>query len=126
MEKDQNSQPVTMGVFNKALVKQDKKFDRLEKLINKQEEEVISEMKIIDEHTRSQIDLLAENILDVRGKIAVLTKMAEKNTEDIEIIKLNLELIRNDPKTKVERAEFQALEKRVFALEQKERKRANC
>lgn len=106
--------------------KHDRKFEKLEKLIKRQKEEFIIEMKVLDESNRARIELLAENLLDVREKITILTEMVEKNTEDIEVIKLNIELIRKDLKTKVEREEFSALEKRVFALEQKERRRVNC
>ncbi|MFH1183004.1 MAG: hypothetical protein V1690_01945 [Candidatus Moraniibacteriota bacterium] len=123
----ENNQPVTIGVLQgvlqEELQKQGKEF---KKEIKAQGRKFVSQMKIIDENIQSRIELLAENILDVREKIAVLTEMVEKNTEDIEIIKLNVELIRGDLKTKVEKEEFLALEKRVFVLEQKERKRVNC
>lgn len=147
MKKDQ---PITIGVLKEELqkqgedIKQDIRTEFREEL-QKQGENIKKDLrtdfrkeiraqgvrfdtqiKIIDEHIQSQIGLLAESILDVREKIAILTEIVEKNTEDIEIIKLNVELIRNDLKTKVEKEEFLALEKRVSALEQKERKRVNC
>lgn len=109
--------------LTEALETQEKKF---EGFMKKQKDEFVLEIKTIDEHAQSRISFLAESILDVREKIGVLTEMVEKNTEDIEIIKLNIELIRKDLKTKVEHKEFAALEKRVFVLEQKERKRVNC
>lgn len=104
--------------------KLEKRFKELVKQeVDKMDDKFGRYVGTLYEDFESKQALMAENILDVREKIAALVEMVEKNTEDIDTIKLNVELIRKDLKTKIEREEFLALEKRVFALEQKEHKR---
>ena len=45
--------------------------------------------------------------------------MVAKNTEDIEIIKSDIQFIKQELKHKVDRDEFEALERRVMLLERR-------
>lgn len=63
-------------------------------------------------------DIVAEKIED---KISTVSEQVATNTETLEIIKLNIEFIKNDLKQKVDRDEFIVLEKRVSMLEAKTR-----
>jgi len=45
--------------------------------------------------------------------------MVTKNTEDIEMIKMDLHIVKNDLKEKVGRDEIKILEKRILLLERK-------
>ena len=109
--------------LKEEIKKQEQKF---EGFIEEQDKKYRRYIDSIDGHFESHNALMAESIIDVREKIVVLTEMVEKNTEDIEIIMLNINLIRGDVKTRIERKEFTVLEKRVVALEQKEKNRVNC
>jgi len=96
---------------------------KFEKFVKVQGKSFERQLNAIDGHFQHQNELMAESIMSIHDKIDALTEMVGKNTEDIEIIKLNMELIRGDLKTKVDREEFRALEKRVFFLERKAAKK---
>ncbi|OGZ24769.1 MAG: hypothetical protein A2896_02740 [Candidatus Nealsonbacteria bacterium RIFCSPLOWO2_01_FULL_43_32] len=57
----------------------------------------------------------------VENKIGVVSEQVAANTETLETIKLDIELIKNDLKQKVSREEFVILEKRISLLEAKRR-----
>ena len=89
--------------------------------------------KILDEYkeeTKRHFDVVAEGICDeiktVAEQVGANTeKLGEhdlrfnKIDETLEIIKLDIEFIKNELKQKVSRDEFAALEKRVAKLEAK-------
>lgn len=70
------------------------------------------------EETKRHFDVVAE---DLKGKIETVSEQVAANTETLEIIKLDLEIIKNDLKQKVSRDEFVILEKRVSMLEAKQK-----
>ena len=61
-------------------------------------------------------DVVSERLED---KIATVSEQVAANTETLEVIKLDIEVIKNDLKQKVSRDEFVILEKRVSMLEAK-------
>jgi hypothetical protein len=63
-------------------------------------------------------DVIGERL---EGKISMVSEQVAANTETLEIIKLDIEFIKNELKQKVSRDEFVALEKRVSMLETKQR-----
>ena len=63
-------------------------------------------------------DVVGEKIED---KIKIVSEQVAANTETLEVIKLDIEVIKNDLKQKVGRDEFVVLEKRVSMLESKQR-----
>jgi len=56
---------------------------------------------------------------DTQYRLKVITEMTAKSTEDIEIIKSDIEFIKNSLKKKIDIDEFAVLEKRVALLERK-------
>ena len=68
--------------------------------------------------TNRHFDVVAERLED---KIAVVSEQVAANTETLEVIKLDIEVIKNDLKQKVSRDEFVILEKRVSLLEAKQK-----
>jgi len=91
--------------------------------------------KIIEDYkneTKRHFDIVAE---DLKGEIKLLAEGVSTNTEKLQehdirfnriedtlqVMKLDLEFIKNELKQKVDRDEFAALEKRVSMLEAKQR-----
>lgn len=54
-----------------------------------------------------------------KKQLVSLREMVAKNTEDIEVIKLEITFIKNILKRKVDMDEFESLEKRVAILERR-------
>ena len=79
-------------------------------------EQILNEYK---EETNRHFDVVAEKLED---KIQVIAEQVSGNTETLEIIKLDIETIKNDLKQKVSREEFVILEKRVGMLEAKSKR----
>ncbi len=77
--------------------------------------QILNEYK---EETKRHFDVVAERLED---KIAVVSEQVAANTETLEVIKLDIEVIKNDLKQKVSRDEFVILEKRVSMLEAKQK-----
>lgn len=102
--------------LTESLERQEKKF---EGYMAKQEKKFERHFDAVAGRIEKKQALMAEDITTIHEKIAVMNEMLNKNTEDIEIIKLNINLIRGDLKSKVDRDEFSALERRVFILERK-------
>lgn len=61
-------------------------------------------------------DVVAE---DIKAKIDTVSEQVSANAETLEVIKLDIEFIKNELKQKVSHDEFAALEKRVSMLEAK-------
>ena len=95
----------------------------LEKILNRQRDEYQQYMGAQIEDVRSDIRLLAETVVGVREDVTEIREMVAKNTEDIEVMKMELSIIRNDLKEKVGREEFAVLEARVARLERSGRAR---
>ena len=68
--------------------------------------------------TTRHFDVVAERLED---KIAVVSEQVAANTETLEVIKLDIEVIKNDLNQKVSLDEFVILEKRVSLLEAKQK-----
>lgn len=75
--------------------------------------QILNEYK---EETNRHFDVVSERLED---KIVTVSEQVAANTETLEVIKLDIEVIKNDLKQKVSRDEFVILEKRVSALEAK-------
>ncbi|MBI2052474.1 MAG: hypothetical protein HYT38_02220 [Candidatus Sungbacteria bacterium] len=58
-------------------------------------------------------------MIKLQEQMVILRDMVAKNTEDIEIIKMGVDLIKNNLKRKVDIDEFTALERRVVFLEKR-------
>ena len=103
----------------------------LEQILTRQREEYQRYMGVQVEGLRSEIKLVAEIVAGIQEQLIALREMVAKNTEDIELIKIDIEvmkaelaIIRKDLKEKVGRDELAVLEARVAKLERSGRGRA--
>lgn len=112
--------------FKKLLGQQTEEINRHNKVL---EESYKSEVKIIaEQHTElvkkidrnsDIINKLSNNQAKVTTKVDATFEKVGKVSEDMEFVKDELRLIRNELKEKVDRDEFMVLEKRVVFLEKK-------
>ena len=72
---------------------------------------------VIAESFESQVKLVAETTIGIQQQLVTIRDLVAKNTEDIEEMKMDLHIIRQDLKEKVGRDEFVLLEQRITKLE---------
>ncbi len=92
---------------------------KLKKILKEQREDYQRYLGILTEDFGSKTELIAESLLGLQSQLKSIKEMIGRNTEDIEMMKMDLHIIRNDLKEKIDRNEFLVLEKRVFKLEKK-------
>lgn len=106
---------------------------KLGAILNEQRTEYQRYLGVLAEDFKSQIKLIAESVSGIQEQLIALRDMVVKNTEDIEMIKINMlqtnkdieimkgdiGLIKNSLKKKVDVEEFAFLEQRVAALERR-------
>lgn len=93
----------------------------MEENIKQLKDEIVRHFDIVAEDLKSEIQTVAEGVTANTEKIDALSEQVATNTETLEVIKLDIEIIKNDLKQKVGRDEFVILEKRVSMLEAKQR-----
>ena len=93
------------------------KEQKLKIILKKQRKEFQTFIGALVGDFTAQVKLIAESISDIQRQLVILREMVAKNTEDIEIIKMDIEFIKHSLKKKVDIEEFAVLEKRVLALE---------
>jgi ribosomal protein S9 len=96
--------------------------EKLKKVLEEQRKEYQRHLDVVAEDFKSQIKILAETTGGIQEQLIAIREMVAKNTEDIEIIKMDIQFIKQELKHKVDRDEFEALEKRVLILEKKLRR----
>lgn len=89
----------------------------LAKILKTQREEYQRYLGVLAEDFGSKTELIAESLLGLQDQLKAIKEMIAKNTEDIEMMKMDMHIIRNDVKEKASRDEFSILEKRVLRLE---------
>lgn len=82
-------------------------------------DEVKRYVKILAEDFDSKVKAIAEQYLDIKKILNLHTEMIASVHETAEIMKIDIQFIKNGLKKKVDLEEFQALEKRVALLEAK-------
>lgn len=94
-------------------------------------EEVGQSLRILTEDLGSAIRVLSETLSGIQQELASLRNLVVKNTEDLammktdlEIIKAEMAIIRRDLKEKVGRDELAVLEARVAKIEMMQRSRS--
>lgn len=92
---------------------------QLERILKEQREEYQRFVAVVFEDFKSGLQLIAQSVADLQKQLAALRDMVAKNSEDIEIIKMDLEFIKTGLKKKVDIDEFAALERRVALLEKR-------
>ena len=85
-------------------------------------EEVKRHFDVVAEDLSSKIKLIAESVSGIQEQLIAIRDMVAKNTEDIEVIKMDAESIKQMLRRKVDIEEFEMLEKRVLAVESKLRR----
>ena len=84
-----------------------------------QREEYQHYLGAMKEDFDSKVQLIAKQYIDIKETLDSHTEMIGRIEEDVEIIKLDIEFIKNDLNKKVDRDEFAVLERRVALLESK-------
>jgi hypothetical protein len=76
-------------------------------------------VRILLEDIRSQFRAFGEGQQDIQRQLKDIRGMTAKNSENIEIIKLDIAFIKTELKKFIRVEEFSALEKRVALVERK-------
>ncbi|MCP6718212.1 MAG: hypothetical protein KJI70_01515 [Patescibacteria group bacterium] len=106
---------------------------KLKIILEEQRKQYENYFGVVAERLESQNKLIAESVLGVQEQLVVLRNivaknsesmknlhvMVAKNAENIEIIKSDVQFIKQGLKRKVDQDEFENLEKRVIFLEKK-------
>ena len=96
--------------------------DDLKQFIKEQGEETRRHFDVVAEDLKSEIKTVAEGVEGANQRLdrfELLPKKVDAIGDGIEVIKVTLDVIKNDLKQKVDRDEFVALERRVGMLETK-------
>lgn len=99
---------------------------KLKGLLKEQREEYQKYLGGVAEDFSSKLKIIAESASGIQKQLIALRDMVARNTEDIESLKINVEVIKSDIgiiknhlKRKVDIDEFAALERRVALLERR-------
>jgi len=93
--------------------------EKLKEILEEQRKEYQDYLSVVTEKFESQVGLVAESISDVQKQLIAIREMVAKNSKNIEIIKMDIQFIKQELKRKVDSDEFESLEKRVMFLEKK-------
>ena len=93
--------------------------ENIKNILEDYKEETKRHFNIVAEDFVSQTKIIAESLSDIQKQLIGIREMIAKNTENIEIIKIDIQFIKQELKQKVDRDEFAVLEKRVSLLEAK-------
>lgn len=92
---------------------------KLKEILKDEREEFQRHVNVLQEKSDSNFKLVSEQYLSIRETLDSHTEMIASTKEDVEIIKMDIGLIKNSLKKKVDTEEFSVLEKRVAFLEAK-------
>jgi len=94
-----------------------------EQLLDKQSKELkkdyASQGKFLLEQFDKKTSVIAEQFGSLKDKVDATFEMTGKLTEDMDIVRGELRIIRNNLSRKVDHEEFEGLEKKVIFLEKK-------
>ena len=91
----------------------------MEKILETQRKEYQNYLGVLGEKFESQMKILAESVSGIQQQLIAIREMVAKNTENIEIMKSDIQFIKKELKQKPDIDEFRSLEKRVMLLERK-------
>jgi len=91
----------------------------LKEILISQREEYQQYLGVLAENFESQLKLVIESLKGTQDQLVALREMVAKNTEDLEIIKMDLHIIKDDLTEKISREEFKIIEKRIDLLEKR-------
>ena len=93
--------------------------EKLKEILEQQRGEYQRYLGVVTESFESQVKIFAGSVSGVQQQLIAIREMVAKNTENIEIIKMDIQFIKQSFKHKVDLEEFESLEKRVLFLEKK-------
>jgi len=93
--------------------------EKLKEILKSQREEYQQYLGVLAENFESQLKLVIESLKGTQDQLVALREMVAKNTEDLEIIKMDLHIIKDDLTEKISREEFKIIEKRIDLLEKR-------
>ena len=85
----------------------------------KSDEDMKRHIGALSEDFQSKVAFIAEQYGDIKKELSSHTEMIGDLSENMEIVKTNIEFIKNELKKKVDYDEFISLERRVRLLEEK-------
>jgi len=91
----------------------------LKEILISQREEYQRYLGVLAENFESQLKLVIESLKGTQDQLVALREMVAKNTEDLEIIRMDLHIIKDDLTEKISREEFKIIEKRIDLLEKR-------
>ena len=94
-------------------------MEDIKTLLKEHTEEVKRHIDVLKEDFDGKVRLIAEQYASIEDALGSHTKIMVSIKEDIEIMKVDIEFIKNSLKRKVDIEEFEALEKRIAILESK-------
>ncbi|OGF86669.1 hypothetical protein A3B19_00260 [Candidatus Giovannonibacteria bacterium RIFCSPLOWO2_01_FULL_46_32] len=92
---------------------------KLKKILKGERQEYQRYLGVVAEDFSDKLKLIAESVSGVQKQLVALRDMVVKNTEDIAVIKMDIESIKHMLKKKVDFDEFATLERRVSLLEKR-------
>jgi len=92
---------------------------KIKRILEEYKKETKRHFDVVAEKIEDKIALLAQQVAANTEKLKEHDKRFDKIEDTLEVIKLDIEFIKNELKQKVSRDEFAALEKRVSLLEAK-------
>jgi len=92
---------------------------KLKEVLKDQREEYQRYLKVVAENFSSQVKVIGEQYGSIQERLNEHTEMIGSIMENMEVIKSDVEIIKNSLKKKVDLEEFAMLEKRVIILENK-------
>lgn len=99
-----------------------KKDIEIEKILKPYNDDIKRHIKALSEDFQGKVQAVAEQFNGLNVKLDSHTEMMGKMSEDITIIKDNVEFLKGGLKKKVDYDEFMALEKRMTIVEAKVRR----
>jgi len=96
-----------------------KQSPEIAKILKPYNEDIKRHMSALSEDFQGKVKFVAEQFIDLNRKIDTNTEMVGELAENLEIVKTNVEFIKDSLKKKVDYDDFIALERRVHSLESK-------
>jgi hypothetical protein len=91
----------------------------LKDILEGQRKEYQKYLGVLTENFDSKLRLVVDSLTGVQEQLIALREMVAKNTEDIEIMKMDLHIIKDDLIEKISRADFKIMEKRIDLIEKR-------
>ena len=92
---------------------------KLEEILKNQREEYQRYLGVLAENFGSQLKLIGESLSGTQNQLVALREMVAKNTEDLEIMRMDLHILKDNLTEKISREEFKIIEKRIDLLEKR-------